>query len=506
MNEPSAPPALPPPLSGTKLMLAGLALALSNFVVVLDTTIANVSMPHIAGSLGVSVTQGTWVITSYAVAEAICVPLSGWLAQRFGVLRTFLTGLLGFGLFSALCGLAPSIETLVICRMFQGVCGAPLMPLSQTLLMTIFPGRKRTMASTLWSMTTVLGPVAGPLLGGTISADWTWPWIFFINLPIVLLCAGLSFRLLSAYETAIRRLPIDYVGLGLLVIWVGSLQIMLDTGREKDWFSSNLITLEAIVAAIFFVVFVIWELTERHPVVDLKVLRHRGFTVGASLIGLGFFGYVASLVVVPLWLQTNLGYPSDWSGRVSSTTGILAFLSAPVVGRLLGMVDPRRIVCVGFLWLALVNLVRSASYTNMDFWSITLGQMALGAGIMCFMVPNLTMAMASVLPSETAGAAGVMNFMRTMAIALGTSLWTSIWANGATISRDGMVGSLHPDALVALGGSRSLRMIEQMTDQESLTRSMNQVFLYAVLVFLAGSLLVWLIPRPKGPLKPTAAH
>jgi DHA2 family multidrug resistance protein len=498
--------AAPPPMRGMRLMLAGLGLALSNFVVVLDTTIANVSIPHIAGSLGVSATQGTWVITSYAVAEAITVPLTGWLAQRFGTLRVFLLGLVGFGIFSGLCGLAPNIETLVLFRMFQGVCGAPLMPLSQTLLLTVFPVQKRTVASTVWSMTTVLAPIAGPLIGGTISDDWTWPWIFYINLPVVALCGVITFRLMRPYETKTAKPPIDFVGLMLLVVWVGCLQVMLDTGREHDWFSDPMIVAEAVTSAIFFVVFVIWELTDRHPVVDLRVMRHRGFTVASSLIGLGFFGMMSALTVVPLWLQTNLGYTATWSGSVSATVGVLAFMSAPIVAKLIGKTDPRRLVFVGFAWLALVNLLRSRGFTQMDFWSIAMGQSAMGAGMMLFMITNLTLAMSAVEPQETASAAGIMNFMRTMAIAMGTSLWTSVWANGATIIRTGMVGGIKNLDVPGLDRSHYLRMIEQITDQEALTRSMNQVFIYVVFVFLFGCLAVWLIPKPKGPVTIQSGH
>jgi DHA2 family multidrug resistance protein len=249
-------------------------------------------------------------------------------------------------------------------------------------------------------------------------------------------------------------------------------------------------------------------LTDRHPVVDLRVLRHRGFTVGSSLVGLGFFGLMASLVVVPLWLQTNLGYPANWSGRVSATMGILAFLSAPWVAKLMGKTDPRRLVCLGFIWLAAVNFYRTGSFTQMDFWSITVGQMALGAGMMCFMIPNLTMAMGSVLPQETASAAGLMNFMRTMAIALGTSLWTSVWANHATIIRDDMVGTLHGtgELIPGMDAQFGIRMLERMVDQESVTRSMDQVFFYAVVIFLIGGSLVWLIPKPKGKLASVSAH
>jgi DHA2 family multidrug resistance protein len=374
------------------------------------------------------------------------------------------------------------------------------------LLLTVFPASKRTVASTIWSMTTVLAPIAGPLLGGTISDNWTWPWIFYINLPVVALCGVLTFRLMRPYETRTKKLPIDFVGLALLLIWVGSLQVMLDTGREKDWFSNDMIVAEAITAVVFFVLFVIWELTDQHPVVDLRVMRHRGFTVGSSLIGLGFFGMMSALTVVPLWLQTNLGFTATWSGSVSATVGILAFASAPIVAKLIGKTDPRRLVFAGFLWLALVNYLRSGGFTQMDFWSIAIGQGAMGAGMMLFMITNLTMAMGAVRPEETASAAGILNFMRTMAIAVGTSLWTSVWVNGATIIRDGMVGPISKSQLSALPDAQALRLIEQLTDQEALTRSINQVFLYVVFVFLAGCALVWLIPKPKGPVAISSGH
>eukprot|EP01037_Dinobryon_pediforme_P028014 gene28014-31111_t len=238
------------PFTGTTLLLAGVVLALTNFMVVLDTTIANVSVAHISGSLGISSTQGTWVITSYAVAEAICVPLTGWLAGRFGTVKTFIFGMLGFGLFSMLCGSSNSLTMLVACRIGQGLCGGPLMPLSQTLLLRIFPKEQQGQAMGLWAMTTVTAPILGPILGGTISDSWSWHWIFFINIPIAALCAFGAHRLLSSAETGTEKLAMDKIGLALLVIWIGALQIMLDIGREHDWFGDTLIVILAIVAAI----------------------------------------------------------------------------------------------------------------------------------------------------------------------------------------------------------------------------------------------------------------
>ncbi|MFP5433071.1 MAG: DHA2 family efflux MFS transporter permease subunit, partial [Alphaproteobacteria bacterium] len=271
--------------------LAGLVLALSNFMVVLDLTIANVSVPHIAGNLGITPDQGTWIITSYAVAEAICVPLTGWLAQRFGVVKMFIWAMIGFGIFSVLCGLSMSLTMLVACRIGQGLCGGPIMPMSQTLLLRIFPPDQRARAMGLWAMTTLLGPAMGPIIGGYISDNWSWHWIFFINVPIAILCVVAAMALLRPVETDTARVPIDRMGLFLLVFWIGCLQIMLDIGRDHDWFGDPLIVILAILAVIGFAAFIIWELTEEHPIVDLRIFRHIGFTSGVFSLALGFGAY-----------------------------------------------------------------------------------------------------------------------------------------------------------------------------------------------------------------------
>ena len=246
------------PLSGTSLWLAAFGLALANFIVILDTTITNVSVPHIAGGLAISPSQGTWTITSYAVAEAITVPLTGWLAARFGTYRTLLFSLSGFALFSILCGIARTIELLVLLRVLQGLCGGPLMPLTQTLMLRVFPPEKMTAANALWGVTTIFAPILGPVVGGYISDNWSWPWIFYINLPVVVICVGIIVKLVARYETPTARERIDVVGLVLLVLFVGGLQLVLDLGRENDWFGSAMIVALALTSAIAFGAFVIW--------------------------------------------------------------------------------------------------------------------------------------------------------------------------------------------------------------------------------------------------------
>src|SRR5215467_6678215 len=292
-------------LSGFTLVAGIVVLALANFMSVLDLTIVNVAIPHIAGGLAVSPNEGTWAITSYGVAEAITVPLTGWLAARFGAVRVFVIAALSFGLFSMLCGFAPSLQLLVVFRVLQGLSGGPLMPMSQTLLLRVTPPKHAQLGLGLQTMTTILAPIAGPVLGGILTDTVGWPWAFFINIPIAIFVAFSVWNLLKSREIATVRQPVDYFGLALLVLWIGALQIMLDNGQDDDWFASSFIVTLAVIATIGFVAFLIWELTDEHPIVDLSVFRNRTFSVMAGAMGLTFGSFFATVVLVPLWLQTN---------------------------------------------------------------------------------------------------------------------------------------------------------------------------------------------------------
>ncbi|MBV8800134.1 MAG: DHA2 family efflux MFS transporter permease subunit, partial [Alphaproteobacteria bacterium] len=308
MTHATAAPEQAKPLTGGTLLCAALLIGLGNFLVVLDTTIANVSVPTIAGALGVSSTQGTWVITAYAVAEAVTVPLTGWLSKKFGAQRVFLTCYIAFAGVSLLCGLSTSLPMLLGMRVLLGLVGGPIMPLSQMLLLRVFPREKATLGTVLWAMTTLVGPVAGPILGGIICDSIGWQWIFFIKVPVAAAGGLLLVQLLRGQPDPTTKAFIDKVGLALLVIWVGALQILLDEGRNKDWFNAPEIQVLGVVAAIGFAAFLIWELTEKNPIVDLKVFRHRGFTAAATTYAVGFGAFFASIVLLPLWLQTNMEY------------------------------------------------------------------------------------------------------------------------------------------------------------------------------------------------------
>ena len=406
----------PTPLKGGALVLAGFLLAVGNFMVVLDMTIANVSVPNIAGSLAVAPNQGTWVITSYSVAEAIVVPLTGWLAQRFGAVRVFVAGMVGFGICSALCGLAPSLGFLVLFRVMQGICGGPIMPMSQTLMMRVFPPQQRGQAMALWSMTVVVAPIAGPILGGVICDNASWPWVFYINVPVAAVCGFFALQMLRSQETPTERRRVDFVGLGLLVLFVGALQIMLDKGKELDWFGSPVIVTLAVVAAIGFACFLIWELTDEHPIVDLRVFRHRGFTGAVITIAITYGVFFASILLVPLWLQTNMGYTATWAGYTTALAGILAVMFSPIVPRLMQRIDARALVSFGVASLALIGamaFLRFQFASNASYWSVALPFLAQGVAMPFFFIPTNQLALAAVLPQEMASAAGLQNFLRT---------------------------------------------------------------------------------------------
>ncbi|MGZ8329010.1 MAG: DHA2 family efflux MFS transporter permease subunit, partial [Allosphingosinicella sp.] len=411
------------PLSGLKLYAAAILIGLGNFLVVLDTTIANVSITTIAGSLGVSSAQGTWVITSYAVAEAITVPLTGWLAKKFGAQRTFITCFLAFAVGSLLCGLSGSLGMLLGMRVLLGLFGGPIMPLSQMLLLRIFPKEKATLATVIWAMTTLIGPVAGPILGGIICDNFGWEWIFFVKVPIAGAGGIVLWWLLRGQSDPKMQAFIDKIGLILLVIWVAALQIMLDEGRNHDWFADPHIRMYGIVAAIGFVAFVIWELTEKNPIVDLRIFRHRGFVGAATTYSVAFGAFFASIVILPLWLQTNMGYTATWAGYATGIMGILAVLCAPLVGKAVDRFDPRMIVCLGTLGLAGIMVWRMWTFNNdVTFLQMAWPTLLTGVFMVMFFIPVTGLAMASVEPEEQANAAGISNFMRTLAGAFATSL------------------------------------------------------------------------------------
>jgi MFS transporter, DHA2 family, multidrug resistance protein len=489
---------------GASVWLIGILLAVANFLAVLDTTIANVSIPNISGSLGASASQGAWVITSYAVAEAITVPLTGWLATRFGTVKVFVTAMFFFGICSALCGLANSLGFLVLARVLQGVAGGPLLPLSQTLLMHIFPKKQLPAAMALWVVTTLTAPVAGPILGGVLCDNFGWPAIFWVNVPIALVAAPVIFGLLRSKETATERKPIDTVGLGLLVVWVGSLQLMLDLGKEHEWFASPLILGLAIVAAIGFAAFLIWELTEKNPVVSLKVFRRRGFWVSVITIAIGYGAFMSTNVLTPNWLQRNMGYTATWAGVACGMVGILAIFVAPISAKLSAKVDVRKIVFVGLCWMAAITFFRSGMTSQVSFGQVSLLMLLMGIGMPLFFLPLNTLALSSVDPEETAAAAGLLNFSRTLSGAFAVAIVNTSWEDGWGRNQSELAGLLNGGQeilgqVMAMGGTevQATNALTQIVTHQAVMLSTNQLMLSCAAAFLAGSALIWLAPKPS---------
>lgn len=492
------------PLKGGALALGALGLATANFLAILDTTVANVSVSNIAGGLGTSTSQGTYVITSYAVAEAISVPLTGWLSARFGAIRVFVTCLIAFGLFSALCGLSSSMMMLVTFRVFLGLCGGPLMPLSQTLMIRIFPKDKAHAAIGLWSMTTLIAPIMGPILGGTLCDQFSWPYIFYFNLPFAVTAGLVCWGLLQRFENKTIKTPIDKVGLLLLIIWVGALQIMLDEGKDHDWFASTQIVVLAVIAAIGFLSFLIWELTEKNPVINLKIFRHRGYTASMMTLALGFGSFFGTTVLKPLWLQIYMGYTATIAGYATATMGILAVFLAPVIANLANKYDPRWFVCGGLLWLGCWTFIRSFNTLDMSFGQISLQMFWQGIGMPLFFVPLTALALSSVAKHEIDSAAGLMNFIRSLAGAFATSMVNTSWEDTSRYVHAelaGLTDRSHQVLAAMLNHGVNLSHIrstlEHLLQSQSVMIATNQIFMEIAALFALSAMIIWIAPRVK---------
>lgn len=510
----STAPAMPP-VKGSHALVAT-ALAVGTFMQVLDTTIANVSIPTISGNLGVANDQGTWVITSFAVANGISVPLTGWLMQRFGVVRVFVLSVLAFTIASFLCGIAWSLPSLILFRVLQGAVSGPMIPGSQALLISIFPPHKKGMALAIWSMTTLVAPICGPLLGGHISDNYSWPWIFLINVPVGLFCAAICWSGLKGRETPTRKIPIDGIGLSLLVVWVGALQIMLDTGKDADWFSSPAIVVEAIIAGVGFIAFMIWELGEKNPIIDLSLFRNRNFSFGVLAFCIGYALFFGSVVLQPLWMQTWLGYTATWAGLVAAPSGMVAVLLSPLVGKNIGRFDPRWFATASFIVFGISYFMRSNYTADASYVTYMLPLLVQGIGMSMFFVAMLTILLDGVPDARVPAASGLSNFLRITAGSFSTSITTTFWDRHAALhqSRLAEATSVYdPRLQQSLGGLRDLGLNPTQA-LGAITRTMSsQAYLMSALDFfwicgwisfsVAG--IVWLTRRPRGAAHAVAA-
>jgi DHA2 family multidrug resistance protein len=484
----------PPPMTGLPLAVTSIALALGTFMQVLDATIANVSIPTIAGNLGVSTSQGAWLITSFAVANGVSVPLTGWLMGRYGVVKTFVGSVALFTVASFLCGISWNISSLIAFRVLQGAVSGPMIPGSQALLIMIFAPHKRGTALAIWSVTTLVAPICGPILGGYISDNFSWPWIFLINVPVGIACAVLCWRNMASRETPTRKLPIDRTGFGLLLVWVGALQIMLDTGKEADWFSSPAIIAELAVAIIAFAAWVIWEINEEHPIVDLSLFRSRNFVLATLAFCLGYAVFFGNNLLMPLWLQTRMGYIATWAGLVAAPSGVVAVVLTPVAARLLNKIDARWTATLSLLAFAGSFYLRSLYPPDASFGVLVMPMLVQGVAMSSFFVSMITLSLNGIPASQVPMASGLSNFIRISAGSFAASLATTIWERSAALHQTRIseaMGAHDPAFTQALAKLTAAGMSAQQALGSVTQRAIDQAYFLAALDFFRVS--AWLI-------------
>jgi MFS transporter, DHA2 family, multidrug resistance protein len=496
------------PLRGISLVLLTLAVAVSSFMEILDMTIVNVSLPSIAGSLGVSPAEGTWAISSYMLAAAVVQPLAGWIGRRFGEVRTFVTSIALFVVFSALCGLATSMPMLIAGRIVQGLVSGPMMSVAQALLLRNYPPHLRGLAMGLWAMVVIIAPIFGPILGGTITDNLSWPWLFYLNVPVGIAAAITSWALLKKRESKTVRVPIDVVGLVLLVAGVSSLQFMLDNGNEKDWFSSPIILAAAAVAVVALTFLIAWELTDEHPIVDLHLFKRRNFLIGSLSVAVAFFAFSGVNVLYPLWLQTTLGYTSTMAGYAIAPVGIVALFVAPLIGKNMHKINLRAAVTFAYLVFSTSLFLVSTLNDQASFSQLSLPRLLQGVGLAFFFLPLNQIVMSGVTASELASAAGLSNFLRTIAGSISTAMCIWIWNDRSEFHHAILSEHLRPDATGFIAYQSQLATqgvtdtafaaMDRTISVQATTMGANDVFLMLCVLYIFLIPLVWYSRPPFG--------
>jgi len=502
-----------PPLVGSRLVLLTLSLSLGIFMNVLDVSIANVAIPNISGDLAVSSDNGTWVITSFAVSQAIMLPLTGWLTRRFGEVRLYVLSTLLFTLTSVLCGLSTNLTMLIFFRVLQGAVSGPMIPLSQSILLENYPDDKKGFATGLWAMTAVVGPIFGPILGGFITDNYTWSWIFYINIPVGLFSAIFTWITLTGRESKITKTPVDVVGLILLVLGIGCLQILLDKGNDLDWFHSTTIVTLGVVSFISLVFLIAWELTEKHPIIDLTLFAGRNYAIGTLVLTMGFMVYFSNVVIFPLWLQTQMGYTPTWAGLAAAPVGVLPFFLTPFVGQYMHRFDLRLIISVGFIIFALTSFWQSWFYTAVGYLELVEPRFLQGIGITFFFTPLISIVISGLPAERLASALGLANFCRILGGSFGTSLSVTLWERREAFHHTRLVENINPfnpisnETLAQLQalhvtGDKSFQLLSNIITNQAFMLSTDDIFWGSGCIFMCLLVLVWLAKPPfiaKGP-------
>ncbi len=428
--------------------VVSMAVMLATFMEVLDSTVVNVSLPHIAGSLSATTEEATWAITSYLVSNAIILPMGGWFSMLFGRKRFYMICVALFTISSFLCGLAPSLELLIFFRVLQGIGGGALQPMSQAILVESFPMEKRGMAMAIFGIGVVFAPIIGPTLGGWITDSYTWRWVFFINVPIGALSLLLTSALVHDPPYLVRKkaseVRIDYMGFGLLALGLGCLEVVLDEGQKKDWFSSNFIVTFSLVCVAALITVVFWELKHEHPIIDFRVLKDRNFTISTAtmlLVGVVLYG---STTIMPIMLQTLLGYTAMMSGMVLSPGGFVVVLCMPLVGQLVRRVQPRWLVIFGVLGSATGLYMMSRFNLYIDYRTAVYSRMVQSLGFAFLFVPISTMAFASISKERVTYATGLFNLARNIGGSVGIATVTTLLSRRTQFHQQRLVEHLSP--------------------------------------------------------------
>jgi DHA2 family multidrug resistance protein len=505
--------------------LITISVMMAVFMEVLDTSIANIALPHIAGSLSATTDEATWVLTSYLVANAIILPMTGWLGNYFGRKKVLISCIIMFTIASALCGLAWSLPTLIIARILQGAGGGAMVPIAQAIMLESFPPQKRGQAMAVFAMGVVVAPILGPTVGGWITDNYSWRWIFYINLPV-----GIAAAMMSSWAVEdppyIKRnttASIDFVGFGLLAVWLATLQIILDKGQEADWFSAHWICWFAAISVLSLISFIAWEFYTEHPLVDLRVFKNRNFAVGVILmtsLGAILYGTTAQL---PLFLQTLMGYPALQSGYAMSPRGIAAFLTTLVVGRLVGKIPMRWMLMFGFITLATSSFMLSHINLQVSQLTVIWPSVINGIAISFIFVPLTTITMSQLAQQQIGNASGLYNLMRNLGGSIGIAFVTTMLARGAQVHQALMVGHLTPtDPAFAQRLAATTKSLSQQTDpvtaktqayatiyntldQQAHLWAFVDVFMLFGFLALCGIPLILLFKKVKNAPKPSAA-
>lgn len=491
-----------------KIAFLTIAVSLVTFMEILDTTIVNVSITHIAGSLGSTVNQGTWTISMYALASAMVVPLTGWVSKTYGTTKVFIFSIALFTIMSILCGMASGMNELVIFRFLQGFVSGPMVPLSQSILLLSYPPSKRGMAMAFFAMTVVIAPILGPVLGGYLTDTFSWPWIFYINVPVGILAIVILLLIFRNHKDDVdKTTPIDYVGIALLFIGVGSLQLMLDNGNDYDWFNSKFILATAVIATIGIVLLIIWELTDKHPAVDFKLFKNYNYTVGIICMCLGMFCFFGSVVVFPLWLQQIKGYTSLWSGLATAPIGFIPFFLFPLIGLFLNKLNLRLLISIGFLIFATTMFWFGTFTLDTPFSSLMLPRIIQGAGLAFFFLPLNQIALSQIPKNNLVAASSLFNFSRALTTSIATAVIVYVWQhwsikNHAYLTEHVTTNSFgtqsYINSLSNIGLSKQLYYpyIEQILTAQSVTIATEYIFNTMGVIFILLIGVIWLAKPP----------